>query len=118
MENPDTQGGNVQRLQDLGIDGLGGGGDILSRQAQRFSGQVLAVEAIGVFHHRRIAARLHIGQNGGDTGVDINRGFPLTREQSGEGGFKISLSACKFNQRHRQPSQNFRSIRSFPASEP
>ena len=29
-----------------------------------------AVEAIGVFDHRRIAARLYIGQNGGDGLVD------------------------------------------------
>ena len=44
----------------------GGGVDLARREAQRRGGQRQAVELVGVVDHGRVAARAHVGEDGGD----------------------------------------------------
>ena len=64
-------------------------GDFRGAEGQRVRRQLQLVEFRGQLDHRFVATRAHIGDDGGDRVIDIDRLFALGRQQRGEGRLEI-----------------------------
>jgi hypothetical protein len=108
VEGLDPGGRQIERREGLGCTGGVRLRNLRRRDAQLRGRQLEAVEALGKFDQRRVAARLHRRQDLGDGPADVFVGLALGGKQIAETRLETGVG-CVQSKRHRRPPGSARS---------